>query len=216
MTITHDGNTRTNNKRLLRCGSTQWRPYVNWTGSTGAAGPILLYLLLLAALMAGGCATKLSEMKAMGNPDQMFVMWMGRFSGSEAKASEMAATRASNPQVRQFAQRMVDDHRKANAELERLGSEKGLEVSFAPDQMHRAVSQHLMKLSGAEFDKAYMDSMVAGHAFVVSKVESEAAMGKDPDIKAWAKTKLSELREHLQMARTILDSLGGPSAGVAE
>jgi putative membrane protein len=174
------------------------------------------FLVLLAALTATGCATKVSEMKAMGNPDEMFVMWMGRFSGSEAKASEMALQRASNPQVRQFAQRMVEDHKKANAELERLGEQKGLEVSFAPDQMHRATSAHLMKLNGSEFDKAYMDSMVSGHAFVVSKFENEAAMGKDPEIKAWAQRNLPKLREHLQMARSILDNLGGPPARAAQ
>jgi putative membrane protein len=71
------------------------------------------------------------------------------------------------------------------------------------DPKHKAASDKLSRLSGADFDREYMRMMVKDHAKKVEMFEREATKGKDPDVKAWAAKTLPTVREHLQMARDL-------------
>ena len=61
----------------------------------------------------------------------------------------------------------------------------------------------LAKLSGAEFDRAYVREMVAGHKKAVDAFTMESTSGKDNDVKAWATKTLPTVREHLPMIESI-------------
>lgn len=158
--------------------------------------------IILALASLPGCGM-MSERKAMGNPDDMFVMMMARSSTAEAQVSEMAAKRASNSEVKQFAQTSASDHMRMNQELEQLAEQKGLTVSMTPDEMHRDMAAHLQALSGEQFDREYVAAMVADHAKMVSKFESKAKMAQDPRVRQWAASKVPALREHLKMAQQL-------------
>ena len=58
----------------------------------------------------------------------------------------------------------------------------------------------MQKLSGAEFDRAYMDHMVKDHKKDIAEFRKQASSGKDPEIKAFAAKSLPTLQEHLKMA----------------
>ena len=62
-------------------------------------------------------------------------------------------------------------------------------------------SDHLAKLSGPEFDKAYMEHMVKDHKKDVKEFQKAANDAQDPDVKAFAANTLPTLQEHLQMAK---------------
>jgi putative membrane protein len=65
------------------------------------------------------------------------------------------------------------------------------------------VVDKLNGLSGAEFDKAYVDAMLADHEEDVALFKSEADGGKDADVKAWAGKTLPSLQMHLDMIKGI-------------
>jgi putative membrane protein len=128
---------------------------------------------------------------------------------AEVEHGRLAAQNASAADVKQFAQRMVDDHSKANEELKGLATQKNVTLPTELDQKHRAMQDKLAKLKGAAFDKAYMSHMVMAHQQAVTLFRQEAKAGKDPDTKAWAAKTLPALQEHHKLARTI-------NAGVAK
>jgi putative membrane protein len=119
----------------------------------------------------------------------------------EVEMGRMGVEKATNPSVKQFAQRMVDDHSKANNELEALARQKGvtLPASYPKD----STESKLSKASGAGFDHEYMNAMVTDHQKDVSEFEKEASSGADPDLKSWAGKTLQTLRSHLDQAKSI-------------
>jgi putative membrane protein len=94
----------------------------------------------------------------------------------------------------------VQDHSKANDELKQIAAGKGLQLPSAPDAHHHQEMAKLQKLSGAEFDRAYMDHMVKDHKQDVAEFRKQADSGKDPQIKAFAAKTLPTLQEHLKLA----------------
>ena len=63
--------------------------------------------------------------------------------------------------------------------------------------------ERLSKLSGAAFDKAYMNDMVNDHVKDVADFQKESTSGKDPAVKSFASQTLPTLQSHLQEAKRI-------------
>jgi putative membrane protein len=121
---------------------------------------------------------------------------------AEVQMGQLATQKASNPDVKAFGQQMVDDHTKANNELKDIASKKGLTLPTGLDAKDQATYDRLSKLSGAEFDRAYMADMVRDHRADIAEFEKEASQGSDPDIKSFASKTLPTLRHHLEMAES--------------
>lgn len=125
----------------------------------------------------------------------------------EVEFSKIAVEKATSSTVRDFAQHMVEDHQKANTELSQLVTQKGAKAPEAADLAKDKDMMKLNKLSGAEFDKAYMTGMVSDHEATVKLFETEATKGSDTELKNWAAKTLPTLQHHLQMAKETADSL---------
>jgi putative membrane protein len=122
---------------------------------------------------------------------------------AEVEFGRLATRNASSPDVKQFAQRMIDAHQKVGDELKGFASRKEITLATELDDQHRAMHDDLAKLTGAAFDKAYMAQMVKAHLQAVSLFQEEAKRGQDPDVKAWAAKRLPTLQEHLKQASVI-------------
>jgi putative membrane protein len=149
---------------------------------------------------------------ALGSADRKFVMEAAMGGMKEVELGRLAAERGSSDAVKQFGQKMVDDHSRANSELVQLSSGKGITLPTALDAKHQAVMTRMGALSGAEFDRAYATEMVKDHNKTVALFQRQASRGTDSDLKAFAQRTLPTLQEHLQMART-LPSGGGSMHG---
>jgi putative membrane protein len=126
---------------------------------------------------------------------------------AEIEAGKMAATKAQNPEVKQFGQQMIADHTRANNELKTLAGKKNVTLPTDLDPMHKAMAQKLSGLSGAEFDKEYMRGQVEDHDRTVALFQAQADNGADPEAKALAAKTLPNLKMHLEMARKISGNL---------
>lgn len=130
---------------------------------------------------------------------------------AEVEHGRLAAKNASPDDVRQFGQRMVDDHTKANNELKPLAAKKGVTLPAELDPKHKAMQDKLSKLKGAELDRAYMSHMVSAHEQAVALFQKQAKDGKDAELRGFAAKTLPLLQQHLKMARDINGKLGkGP------
>ena len=124
---------------------------------------------------------------------------------AEVQLGQLAAQKGASDEVRQFGQRMVDDHSKANQDLMQVASGKGLALPTALDAKHQADVTKLSGLSGDKFDKAYVDMMLKDHKKDVGDFQKESTSGADADIKSFATRTLPTLQDHLQMIQRIHD-----------
>jgi len=112
-----------------------------------------------------------------GNDLQQFVQKAAIANMAEIQLGQLAAQHAENPQVKQFAQMMVDDHTRALEQLRNVASGQGIQVPSELDGKHQKLQQKLSKLQGAEFDRAYMDAMVDTHKDTEKLLKSHAGKG---------------------------------------
>lgn len=140
--------------------------------------------------------------------DQQFAMTAAKASMAEVELGKLAQDKASSPEVKKFAQRMVDDHSKANDELKTLAQNKNITLPTAPDATHKAHMDRMSKMSGEAFDRGYMQDMLKDHRKAVELFRMEANSGKDPDMKAWAAKTLPTIEEHLKMAQDANKAVG--------
>jgi len=134
--------------------------------------------------------------------DKAFVQKAAVGGMAEVEMGKMAQQKGSSDQVKQFGSRMVEDHSKANDELKKIASSKGIALPTDLDAKHKSKMDKMQKLSGAQFDRAYMDDMVADHKQDVAEFRKEANSGKDSDLKAFAAKTLPTLEDHLKMAQS--------------
>jgi putative membrane protein len=152
-----------------------------------------------------------SQAASQSNADHQFVMEAAQGGMAEVELGQLASEKAQSSDVKQFAQRMVTDHGKANDELKTLAQSKNITLPTDVGAKHKATKDKLSKMSGAAFDRAYMQEMVTDHRKDVSEFEKESKSGKDPDVKAFAAKTLPTLHEHMQMAESASRSAVGTS-----
>ncbi|MBV9182277.1 MAG: DUF4142 domain-containing protein [Acidobacteria bacterium] len=138
--------------------------------------------------------------------DRIFMKKAAEGGLAEVELGQLATEKASSPEVKQFGQRMVDDHSKANDQLKQIASEKGVRLPDKPDAKDQAIKARLEKLSGEQFDRAYIQDMVSDHTKDVSEFHREARVGKDPDVKNFASQTASTIEDHLKQAKSISSS----------
>ena len=120
----------------------------------------------------------------------------------EVQLGKVAAEKGSHQRVKDFGKRMQADHSKANDQLKKIAAKKGVDLPTEPSGEHKSTMDKLTKLSGAEFDREYMDAMVDDHKEDIEKFQTEADKGKDPDVKKFASDNLPVLKKHLELAQS--------------
>jgi len=153
-------------------------------------------------------------MKPAGSPDQAFAKEAAIGGMAEVELGNLAKQNASSADVKQFADRMVTDHGKANEELKQWAASKNVTLPAEMDAKHKATHDRLAKLNGDAFDKAYMHDMVMDHQHDVAAFKRESTSGKDPDLKAWAGKTLPTLEEHMKLANDTASKVGAGGAGM--
>ena len=138
----------------------------------------------------------------------MFVKKAAQGGMAEVELGKLATEKASSDDVKQFGQKMVDDHSKANDQLKQLASQKSMDVPSDLAPKDKAEVDRLSKLSGPAFDRAYMKHMVMDHTKDATEFKKEATSGSDQDIKGFASNTLTTIQDHLKMAKDINAKLG--------
>jgi putative membrane protein len=120
----------------------------------------------------GGAVGTAGTDNKVSNGDKDFVKDIATANIAEVELGRMALDKAVSPDVKKFAQMMVDDHTKANEDLTTLASQDNIAIPSGLDDKHNDLRDKLAKKTGADFDKDYIDAMVDGHKDVMDKLES--------------------------------------------
>lgn len=173
---------------------------------------IMVSALMFISMSCGDTRKDSAEMaedqneEALGNKsddDAEFAVEAADGGLMEVQLGTLAVTKASSPEVKQFAQMMVDDHTKANNELKALAQQKNITLPTTLGNENQRKVENLREKTGAEFDKEYMDLMVKDHKDDIDEFEDQAQRGNDPELKSWASSKVAALRQHLQEAERV-------------
>ena len=122
---------------------------------------------------------------------------------TEVELGKIASTKAQNAEVKKFAQMMVTDHTKANDELKALAVTKKITLPATPIAKHQSMIQKFQGMSGAEFDKEYVEDMLEDHEKDVAEFEKQSQSNPDADVKAFAAKTLPTLKKHLEAIKAI-------------
>jgi len=112
--------------------------------------------------------------KIMKSPDAAFAIKAAQGGLAEVKLGQLAAEKASSPDVKAFGQQMIDDHTKANDQLKAVAESEGMTLPTDVNGKQQAMYDRLSKLSGAQFDSAYVKDMVMDHQEDVKEFAKEA------------------------------------------
>lgn len=157
----------------------------------------------VAASAQTSASSSTSSASSLSASDRQFIKKAAEGGMAEVQLGQLATEKASSPEVKQFGQRMVDDHTKANDQLKQVATQKGVTVPDKLSAKDQATKARLEKLSGKSFDRAYMKDMVTDHTKDVSEFRMESKNAKDPDVKNFASQTLPTLEDHLKQATSM-------------
>ena len=169
-----------------------------------------------ALLLAGPVAVQAAEKSGMATGEHAFFEEAASGGQMEVELGRVATTHASNQRVKDFGQRMVTDHSKANAELKSLAARKNVTLPGKLSAEDQKQVDRLAGMKGADFDRAYMQMMVDDHEKDVAKFREKAQSATDPDVKTFASKTLPTLESHLRMAKEVESATKSPTAGARE
>ncbi len=119
----------------------------------------------------------------------------------EVQLGKMALQKASNEKLKEFAQRMVDDHSRVSDELSGIAAKENIVLPNDLDAKHKAMVDGFSKMSaGSDFDRAYITDMVRDDRTDIATFEKEQDNGQNHDLASLAGSTLPTLRDHLRMA----------------
>ena len=158
--------------------------------------------ILFLALSAASSAAISADAERTAPEPTVFVTKAAQGGMTEVAVGKAALAKSQDPGVRSFAQRMVTDHSKANADLAMLARSKGIDAPSELDAEHKAMVDAITAKSGADFDREYSQHMNMDHSRAIALFESAAKL-PDPDFAGFAKKTLPTLKEHKKLAEKL-------------
>lgn len=153
----------------------------------------------------GAAGTSGSE-SSLGMGERNFVQDQLKDVTREVELGRLAQQQATSPDVRQFGSMMVEDHTRAGNQLREVAQRANVEIEHDTEAA-RDDREKLSKLSGAEFDREYIDMMVKDHQDAVDALKGKAEDAENPGVKQWASATLPRVQHHLELAQQLQERL---------
>lgn len=160
---------------------------------------------IAAAVVAMCTTTSVAQTPAPALDDTAFVQKAAEAGRLEVEHGKLAASKASNAQVKAYAQKLVKDHTAAHQQLTAIAKKKKIDMPAAGAQPKPAA---WTAETGAAFDRGFIDAQVKAHEEAVALFEKQSTSGHDAELKGFATKQLPGLRTHLKQAQDLQKKLG--------
>ena len=149
-----------------------------------------------------GCTAMLvpNKANAQSDDDKKFLSMAAQSDQNEIALSKLASDKATNPDVKAFADKMVTEHTQMTESMKPFADQWGLTPPMGPDADHKKEMDKLNGLSGKDFDKEYIDQMVTDHTKALSAFTKEAKDTKDAKFRAAVIKGKTAVAAHKNMA----------------
>jgi putative membrane protein len=162
---------------------------------------------VMCCALLGSSVLFVTKAKAQSDDDKKFLAAAGQADMNEIALSKLAEEKATNPDVKAFAHKMVVDHTALDAKMKPFAEKWGVAAPTGVDEDHQKDLDKLNGLSGADFDKQYMDDMMSDHTKAYSAFTKEAKDAQDPQFKAAVMQGKSVVAAHKNMAYDLKKKL---------
>lgn len=149
--------------------------------------------------MAGNSAMGTGATAAMDAPG--FVMTAAMSDRYEIESSRIALKKATSPEVKRFAQQMIDAHTKTTAMLKAAASSDGVAIT-PPGQFDAKFQTKIDALNSADaagFDNVYVMQQRQAHTETLAMMQGYASGGDKPAIRKFAADTAPKVQMHLKM-----------------
>ena len=164
---------------------------------------VTLGITLVTAALCFGAEKEKSSGSEKSNMDATFIKKATIGGMTEVELGKIAADKGQKQEVKDFGQRMVKDHGKANDDLKSVASKMNVEVPDKVNAKHQAVIDRFSKMSGDAFDAAYVKAMVKDHQKDIAEFEKAQGEVKNEDLKKFISDTVPVMKEHLEMAEKM-------------
>ena len=144
--------------------------------------------------------------------DSGFIREVASLNLLEVRLGMLAEQRSSNTAVKQFAKQMAFSHSTIERQWTSLAAQNGLLTSVALNSIQQQSVDQLSKLSGADFDRAFMNAMVANHEQDAGTLQRISTSAQSAAVKELAARGLATTQEHLSQARPVASQVGATTA----
>jgi putative membrane protein len=125
----------------------------------------------------------------------------------EVQLGRIAQERATNPQVKEFAQTMVRDHQAAGDELKQIATRGNVQLNNEDETEEiKDAREKFTKLSGNEFDREYIQTMIDEHQEVAKELDGKS-QSDNAEVRQWVAKTLPKVQQHLEHARQLQQTI---------
>jgi putative membrane protein len=137
----------------------------------------------------------------LSGSDKLFIRQAAIGGRAEVELGKLAQQKGNSEAVRNFGERMVNDHSKANDQLMPLAKDADASIPKAPDPEHKRIRDELNQALGKDFDVAYLASQIQDHQKTVNLLLWEISFGQSAALTKYAADTLLTVMAHLEIAK---------------
>ncbi len=167
------------------------------------------------ALVAAAGALALAAGPAAAAPSQQDQEWLVAAHQSnlaEIAAGQAALQQATTPAVREHGQMLIDDHTRLDAALTPVAQQLGVTLPGEPSEAQQQALAAVTAQQGAAFDRAWVESQIAGHRATLAAGQQELAAGTEQAVKDLAAASAPVVQGHLDGLLAVAQELGVPTS----
>ncbi len=138
---------------------------------------------------------------------EKFITKVSMLTSEQLRLSQIAAQRATNTQVRSFAQQVETSTHDLQQEIDRIAQTKNVIVPTGKTAQDAADDERKWQnKDGKDFDEDYVERIIKIHQDAVDTLAGYSGdKDADPEIAALAGKHLPTMREHLRQAQSLKD-----------
>ena len=169
-----------------------------------------LTLVAAAVALFSSASIIAQDVSASASADKTFLMTADQGNSAEIAASQMALKKSKNPEVRTYAQQMIDDHTKLRSDMAPFASKMDVTTPQPLNETHKALAKRLSALSGKQFDMEYIKAMSQDHHKTLDLFKNEAATTSNQDLKTAVQQGEQAVKQHTDMADQMAQKMNIP------
>jgi putative membrane protein len=135
------------------------------------------------------------------NQDKLFVRQAALGNRAEVELGKQAAGKSGAQSVKDFASRMQKEHSSSIDRLLKAGKPAKVDIPRDLDPEHLRVRDELSKLSGAEYDKAYLTAQIQDHQKTANLLLWHLSYGQNAELIRYSADSLPIVLDHLEHAK---------------
>jgi putative membrane protein len=166
------------------------------------------YLLVTVSVAAVLAISPVDAAKKIADKDKAFLEKAAQEQLAEIALGQLAMKKGSDKKVKEFGAELVEDHRYTSQEAKDLSAKEGIYLPVEMDARQKKEQQRLSRLSGRDFDTAFIAYLLKKHRKDVQELQKETATLQNENVKQWAEVTEPILAVHLKKAESVAQSLG--------